>query len=515
MDSSSCGKNLHWRALFVVLILTTMLRLSFSWWFFGFGTGDDTEIVQEGFARAFGLAYSPWQIRHLLLPDIVVAPALRLAAAAGLTSTSDLVWAARLPFVLLASLNIVLVFHLALRWLPNRRPAIIASFLYGLHWIPLAYGSTHFPRTATTTCVLLAALLISMRKRTLWCASLTGFVIAIAFAFRFSEVIFIAPCCALILMEQKSWPEKFQRGLALVGTFLLTATLVIGIEDWLTWGQPFSSLIHFARFTLVDRASSSLVTEQPWYFYLRRLPKWLPLTLLIFFLARLEWRRILRPLLFITIPLVVLSVIHHKELRYLQGVMPFVAIMAATAANTWWRQGRRTLTVILLSLSLVWGFSGITFLSKTSTAAVMAARDLSETSGLERAALSQPWAYGGQLWLQHIVVRDLPVRPTVEELSTAAADCQAIGLYDDVITAVPELAIWLTENDFSTAKTYRSLRSRPVVIFRRECPSKGRIGSERCILFTNGSRCQWPTRCEQCTNHGCHISRFGLPALSR
>ena len=98
----------------------------------------------------------------------------------------------------------------------------------------------------------------------------------------------------------------------------------------------------------------------------------------------------------------------------------------------------------------------------------MAARDLSQTSGLERVALSQPWAYGGRLWLQQIEVRDLPVRPSIGEPSTAAADCQVVGLYEDVVEAVSKLAVWLTRNDFSATKTYRSLRSQPVVIYRRE-----------------------------------------------
>jgi hypothetical protein len=467
-----------------VLALTTLLRLGLGWWFYGFWTGDDVEILQSGFARALGVDYEPFRIRHLLLPDLLLAPVLRMASAAGLESINGLVLIAKLPFVLLATLNIFLVFLLARSWIGRPYAALLASLIYGLHWLPLGYGSTVYPRTAATTCVLLAALLISHLDRGYWRPFIAGIALATAFAFRFSEVIFFAPCCALILLERPGLEHRVVkvglRILALSTGLILGSIVLVGLEDWLTWGRPFSSLIHFARFTLIERASSSLVAEQPWYFYLWRLPKWLPPALLGFFVARCEWRRLSRPLFFVVLPLLILSAIHHKELRYLQGLMPFVAIAGATAASAWWQQGRRTVTAVLLGLSITWGLCGISFLSKTSMAAVNAARMLRSDPDLQRAALSQSWAYGEGLWLQHVEVRDLPVRPSVRDLNKTAIGCHAVCLYADTLNADPKLNIWLTANGFSRIRTFRKMRSRAVVLYKSpRRPSHNQIRSQR------------------------------------
>lgn len=466
ISTGSRGRCYLW-CLSAIVVATSAVRLGFAIRFFGFWTGDDVEILQRGFAIATGLPYQPWEIRHLLLPDLIVAPAVRLASVSGVSHVDGLVLAAKLPFVALAGINILLVFQLARRWLPTQWPALLAATLYAFHWLPLAYGSTVYPRTATTTCVLTAALILCSCRRGWTGAALAGGAVALAFAFRFSEVIFFVPCCALLLLDGRDMSQRLRECLAFLAGLIVVAGFVVGVEDWITWGQPFASFISFARYTLVEGASSSLVSEQPWFFYLWRLPKWLPPTLLVFFFGRVEWSRLTRPLLFVVLPVLSLSVIHHKELRYLQCVIPFVAIAAAGACWAWWQRGQRAVVAILVGLSLIWGLSGVTFMSKTSMAAVMAARSLSKDEGLRRVALSQAWAYGANLWLAAADVRDLPVHPTRDDLDAAAVDCQAIALYLDVFSPSAGLKAWLSEHGFHQAASFSHLNSRPVVILRR------------------------------------------------
>ena len=89
------------------------LQLWFAHRYYGFLTGDDVEVLSEAFRRARGLRYTPWDIRNLLVPDVVVAPMVWLSR--GL-STRWTIFLASLPFIALTALTIVLVYRLTLRW---------------------------------------------------------------------------------------------------------------------------------------------------------------------------------------------------------------------------------------------------------------------------------------------------------------------------------------------------------------------------------------------------------------
>src|SRR5512136_1127008 len=105
------------RVLWLVVAFTMALRLFFAWRFFGFLGGDDVEVVEEAFRRAVDLHYSPWEVRSLFFPDVLVAPFVRLGSMLGVRETFPLVLCATAPILLLASVNIVLVYLLAFRWL--------------------------------------------------------------------------------------------------------------------------------------------------------------------------------------------------------------------------------------------------------------------------------------------------------------------------------------------------------------------------------------------------------------
>jgi hypothetical protein len=148
-------------ALFSVVAATSILRLWFGHRYFGFSSGDDLEILRAGFMRALDHDYAPWAIRNLVVSDVLIAPVVWTASLLGIDSPRQLCWIGVFPFVVLASINTILVHHLALRWLNHPRAAVLAAILYAFHWLPLGYGSTVYPRTASTTCVLVAAILMS------------------------------------------------------------------------------------------------------------------------------------------------------------------------------------------------------------------------------------------------------------------------------------------------------------------------------------------------------------------
>jgi hypothetical protein len=453
-------------ALGSLILATTIVRLVFAFRFYGFFTGDDLEILQAGFRRAFGWPYRPWEIRNLLVPDLLVAPALRIAAALGVTSTRTLVALASVPFVLLASLNVWLVFRLARRWLASDAPALLAATLYALHWIPLGFGSTVYPRTASTTCVLLGTWLLAAARGGLWRGALAGGLVAAAFAIRYSEAIFLIPMLAVLWLEDGTARTRLARCAALLAGFSGLALLTAGVEDWLTWGRPFASLIAFARFTLLERRSSSLVVGQPWYWFFWRLPKWLPVTLLPFLWRARANRALLPAALYALLPLLLLSGVHHKEMRYLQGIVPFVVLIAAAGAWSFWESGRRWPVAILCGASIALGLTGIAFLRDKSMAAVQAGEALAAVAQGQAVAVSQPWAYGGTLYLRpRIQVLELPYPLTATALEDAAARARWIALYRQDLRANPAFAALLGERGFTRVREFVVETSRPVVLY--------------------------------------------------
>jgi hypothetical protein len=453
------------RLLLALLAGTAAVRLALAWLCPGFVGGDDVEMLEAAFRAARGLHFTPWEIRNLLVPEVLVAPALRVAGFLGARDPSSLVLVGRLPFVALASLNVLLLFLLARRFRLDEQASLAAASLYALHWLPLGYGATTYPRTAAVTCLLGAALLACEEQARAWRLVGAGSLVAVAFACRYSEAVFLLPVA--LLAAARSPGRSVRAALLVVLGFGAGAIVAVGVWDWLTWGRPFASLTAFARYTLADRASSSRVASQPPWWYLQRLPFWLPLTLLPG-LALTVRRRQWWPLWgWVLLPLLALSVIHHKELRYLHGVLPPLMLLAAFGFDSLRRRVRPVLAVTLAVVSVLWGMLGLRFLTRTTGPAVEAAAHMVAAGPGEAVVLSQAWAYGHRLLLGNAVgVRDVATPPSVVELAAAVPGAAWVALYASDLRADPSLATCLQGQGFEEHRTFAWARGRAVTLWR-------------------------------------------------
>ena len=453
--------------LWGVVGIATALRLAFAWRFFGFLGGDDVEILQEAFRVATGLDYAAWSVRNLLLPDLIVAPFVRIAAAFGVHDVGTLSFVATLPFVALASANVVLVYRLAIVWLGDVATARVAAVLYAFHWLPLAYGSTVYPRTASTTCVLLAALALSAPGRDALRGSLAGAVLALAFAGRYSEGMYVVPLLVLCAVTGADRAAVRARAVALLVGAALASLAAVGLSDALAWGRPFASFTELWRMMVTGRDAQGLSTRPPW-FYLQRLLFWVPPALIP--AAAFAWgeRRVRWAWAFVAVPLVLLSLVAHKELRYLQGAIPFLALLGgagfAALARRWGRVAAAALLVLTVGLEAY----GVTALARKSMAAVVAARHIAADPSVRSVALSQSWAYGGRLFLgNRVEVRDLALPPDVSGFGAAIAGVDRVGLYLGDLEAEPRLGAVLAERGFLERERVAWGDSKTVVVFAR------------------------------------------------
>ncbi len=430
------------RRVLPLIAAVAAVQLWFAHRYYGFLTGDDLEVIAEAFRRALGFRYSPWDIRNLFVPDLIVAPAVWLPHVLGVHDTRALIELASVPFVIVSAATIWLVYRLALQWTEDERVALVASLLFALHWIPLDFGSTVYPRTIATACVVGAALIVQRRP------ALAGLLMGLAFADRFSEIVFIVPLMAIA-----------QRRVRFAAGVVAGVAITTGVYDWITWGSPFSSVLHFARLTLVAPDFASRVKYQGPLWYLANLPRWCAITLLpLLFVAR---KRV--PWLFLVVPLIALSVVRHKELRYLQALIPFLAIGAAIGFITLWQRWPKTAAALLV-VSLAWNLYGVRELGHKSMPAVDAARALAADPHVHNLVVSQLWAFGDRVYLgDRLGLREAGTPPRDLERALPGADVAA--LYETDLD--PPVVEVLQRNGFVRGATFRDGRAKAVTIFSR------------------------------------------------
>jgi hypothetical protein len=452
--------------LWIVVLAAFLARLVLLYAHPGFSTGDDVELLEAAARIAYDLPYEPWAIRSLFIPYALIGPWLVLlrwfaSLELGLTVVQLAVW----PIAVVSSLSCAQVFDLGRRWGLSRRASLAASWIFGFHWLPLAYSSGAYTRPLATAAILAAAAIVSARRGLRSCLA-AGFLTALAFTCRYSEVVFLLPLVFLGVLVSAGHRRVLSAAHVVAG-FLFGVAVLVGGFDFVTWGHPFASLIEFGRYTLVERASSSLQAVQPWYWYMWRLAHWVPLSVLPLIVLGRRAMAARFSALFCVSAVVCLSLIHHEELRYLQVVVPFLALWAGSGVEPLLNGKRQVVAGVLLALTLAIGVQRAwSTTSRRSGAALQAAHTMGEGSP-RKVVLSQAWAYGHLLLLGGAVgVADLPPVPTDAQLDQTLADADYVALYEDAIEARPSLAGVLQQAGCEHVRSFRVANSRAVVLFR-------------------------------------------------
>jgi len=431
-------------------VATAVAELWLAWRYFGFLTGDDVEILAEAFRVATGFKYRAWDIRCLFVPNVIIAPLVWLGAKLGVRDVRTLVVLATIPSIIATAVSTLIVPALAAQWTSDRRVARAAALLFAWHWLALGFASTVYPRTIATACVLTALWLIGWGNGPS-AGFFAGVLCAIAFADRFSEIVFLIPI--LIEARRRAW-------IVLLG-FASAVILIVGLYDYVTWGEWFGSIRKFGALTLVRSDFASRLKQQSAFWYLLNIARWLSPALLPFL-----WftRRRTTAWSFVLIPLVLLSFIPHKELRYLQGVIPFVMLLAAMGFSA---MSRRGFAVALLAIGIVWNLYGLRFLARKTMPAVEAAQMLRRDPSVNTVAMSQLWAYGDRLYFtDRMEVRDVGTPP--RDLAAAIHAADAVCLYESDLA--PEIVRMLRDSGFAQERVFRHEPARAVVVFRVSRP---------------------------------------------
>lgn len=398
-----------WRLVLGLAAVVITLKVLNAWRHFGFVTGDDVEIEEMTFAYLFHWDWRAWELRSAFYPMTFVLPVQKVLVAVGVTETTPLVFAGRTVVAVLSTVAVPLLYRIGQR-LFGRGVGLLAAGILACSGLLLAFGSTELPRPISMVFVLGAfGCLAEAGSRR---AAFAGALIGIGAAMRFSELVFVAPAAAHLVIERR-WRD---------GLTLMTAAAAVGcgiqaISDALYWGQPFASFLHIFDFTVVQGLSSR--GYEPMWHYATTPAAWsdpVVVGLAIYGSTRRNWR----PALWTWLPIALLSLLPHKEPRYLVPVIPFLALTAALGVQRIVARvedsdasrvppARRPVALALIALLAASFVFQVHVLHRTrSEPEVELARALNARGDVEVLAVEQAWMLGGRLYLrQSATVIDL------------------------------------------------------------------------------------------------------------
>jgi hypothetical protein len=410
-----------WLLVLALSIVTLAVKLANAWGHAGFFSGDDVEVQEMSLAALFGASWPAWSLRSAFFPMVFVHPAHVLAGWMGAMDPATFVAAGRTAVAVLSTLTVPFVF-VAGRRQHGLAVGVIGAFFVATSHLLVSFGGTELPRPVSA--MLLAAAFALLLRPTLPSTILAALLVAVAAALRFSEAIFALPAAAMLLADR-----RWGRAALFVAVTAAAGVAIQAIADQTYWGTPFYSLRQAIDYTLVQRQSTR--GFQPFWHYLTTIPEWttFPIVAVAAFAA---WRGAWRPALWAGVPIFVLSLLPHKEARYLLPIVPFVGLLAAiglwqivrvaagpSGSPRRWAPMAITAGVFASTILSISGFH-----VQRSDAEVALARSLAVERNVSGVAVEQLWRWGGRIYLGHFpALVDLDGRlARPQDLATVAQD---------------------------------------------------------------------------------------------
>jgi hypothetical protein len=436
--------------LAAVIVGATAIRLANAIFYFGFITGDDVEIHEMSLGRALGHAWSVWDLRSAFYPMGFIYPAQRLLIASGVTDVFLLVLAGRSVVIAFGALNIVLAYRVGTALFSHRGLGLLAALIFASNHLHMAFGSAELPRVVATSFILAA--FFALLRRTTARAGVAGVLLGIGAALRFGEIVFLAPAIITALGSSQpsergglDWRNRLAAAAVLATACGATLLAIVAVSDRLYWGEPFHSLRAIVDYTLVQRLSSRGY-EPPWH-YATHAADWSNVVLvgLALLAARgggglaLTWA---------VVPVALLSLLPHKEARYVIATIPFWSLAAArglwlaiddlVAAPAASRAPMKAAgLVVLLAGGFLYDASRFRFHRSENVVRLGWQLQPSAVAGL---AADQLWRFGGRLYMPPgTPLIDLDPGLASNEAIATAAFCRPeiawVALRDDRVTA--------------------------------------------------------------------------------
>ena len=399
--------RIRWWIIGIVLFSAILKTLN-AYFYYGFFCGDDVEVLEMTFAKLFAWDWTAWELRNAFFPMGFIYPVQSLLHSLGTKDTALLILAGRFVVITFSLINLLLVYKIASKEFESRAVGLLALLFLATSKLHTCFAASVLPRTVASTFILLSLFfLLSQRKR-------SSLIIAAVFlgtgaCIRFGEALFLIPAIVPFILE-----KRFKDIIIFGGIFGGTCAVILGISDAIYWGQPFHSLITAFNFTIIEGKTTS--GFDPFYYYLKKVPDWSNIFIfaLSLYAFKLRKRRIIG---WAFIPIILLSILPHKEPRYMVPLIPFFAILAAASVwkivtdickkeeleiNSSKPALHAFIIIVVFAGSLLLEFDGYRF--KRTENGVDVARNIRNQTKLEGAAIEQNWRAGRLLYLWELPV---------------------------------------------------------------------------------------------------------------
>lgn len=303
------------------------------------------QMLEPAHQFAFGDTVLPWEweygLRNWALPGLF-GWLLKACAALGIDDPQARRAVLELPQYALHLLSLATVYALVRRRLPTdlrgegvTDPALWGAALVGLHAPVLHYAGRTLGESVSASLMLCALGLLELRHRPALRYVAGGALLGAAIVVRYGSGVMVA-AAGLWLLGQRRVRDALWTGVGGV-----VPLIGVGLLDLRTWGTPFHSFKAYVGFNVMSRQAAERFGEAPFWWYL----PWLLVAVafwawpaLLAYLSARKAARDARPapvgmLLFCAgCYLVVISVVAHKEVRFLY---PAMVLIATAAAPVW------------------------------------------------------------------------------------------------------------------------------------------------------------------------------------
>jgi hypothetical protein len=285
------------------------------------------QTLEPAYFRAFGYGVLSWEwsagIRNWAIP-LALSTLLKLSAAIGISNPRLYRAVLEIPQYMLHAWMLSSVFRYARRRV-EAGPALWATLAVALYGPVITFAGRTLAESFSTAFLIIAIEALDDPNPPTRRSLLAGMALGFSVLARYGSLPLVLAALVWVA-SRRSW-----RALLFSGLGGLAIAGILGALDWLTWGNPFHSLLAYLEFNVLSGRAAAEFGSAPASYYLpviaRSAPLWawigIPLAL---------WKerpRLSLPLFCALVYALAISAVLHKEERFCYPALVLLAVAAA------------------------------------------------------------------------------------------------------------------------------------------------------------------------------------------
>jgi len=229
-------------------------------------------------------------------------------------------WAAKLFSTMISIFTIVVAYYFSKKiW--DKEKAILITFFFAINHFALLYSVKALAESLTIFLLTLIIFIfyLGFRNNSKALMALSGFLIGLALMTRHLSAYIVFPILLFAIIAEKIRFLKDPK------YYLLAFSVLVAMSPWLIFnylefGNPFWPQV----------VNAEMGVSEPWFFYFLSLPLFLSIQAIMILFAIPSIKRdrlVLLNFMILAIGFFVLSIISHKEIRYLVAILPSIIVL--------------------------------------------------------------------------------------------------------------------------------------------------------------------------------------------